>query len=144
MGCFKASLLCGSVRNASEITHDDLARTPIALSVSWTGLFHNWTGSLLICNPTRWKEEVRKPALSAFTNRIHHQSRAQAHLEWERGLTKHLLHKINASRLLWVPENPGCLASAATHCLYHLASPKSCLLLLSIEHPHVVEVAMLI
>lgn len=30
-------------------------------------------------------------------------------------LTKHLFHKINASRLAWVPENPGRLAFAATH-----------------------------
>ena len=30
-------------------------------------------------------------------------------------LTKHLFHKINASRLVWVPENPGRLAFAATH-----------------------------
>lgn len=42
----------------------------------------------------------QEPAFSAFTNRIHHQSRTEAHLEREHGLTKHLLHKINASRLL--------------------------------------------
>ncbi|CAB1426365.1 unnamed protein product, partial [Pleuronectes platessa] len=89
---------CG--RTPSETPHDDLACTPVALSVSRPGLFHEWTGSLLICNPTRWKEEVRKPAFSAFTSRIHHQTWAEAHLERERGLTKHLLHKINASRLL--------------------------------------------
>lgn len=42
----------------------------------------------------------QEPAFSAFTNHIHHQSRTEAHLEQEHGLTKHLPHKINASRLL--------------------------------------------
>lgn len=77
-----------------------LACTPIALSVGWIGSLPNWTGSLLICNLIRGKEERQKPAFGAFTGRIHHQSWAEAHLERERGLTKHLLNKINASRLL--------------------------------------------
>lgn len=42
----------------------------------------------------------QEPAFSAFTNRIHHQSRTEVRLEREHSLTKHLLHKINASRLL--------------------------------------------
>lgn len=44
----------------------------------------------------------QEPAFGPFTNRIHHQSWIETHLEQERGLTKHRLHKINASRLLLV------------------------------------------
>lgn len=44
----------------------------------------------------------QEPAFGAFTNHIHHQSWTEAHLEPERGLTKHRLRKINASRLLLI------------------------------------------
>lgn len=44
----------------------------------------------------------QEPAFGPFTNRIHHQSWIETHLEQERSLTKHRLHKINASRLLLV------------------------------------------
>lgn len=63
-----------------------------------------------------------------FTSRIHHRAlspgpgkRAGESLEGlgcrlqHCTLTKHLFHKINASRLLWVSENPGRRAFAATH-----------------------------
>lgn len=44
----------------------------------------------------------QEPAFGAFTNHIHHQCWIEARLEQERGLTKHRLRKINASRLLLV------------------------------------------
>ena len=43
VGCVQASPLCGSVRNPSEITHDDLACTPIAPSPS-VGLARSTSG----------------------------------------------------------------------------------------------------
>lgn len=101
LGCLRTHRCAALSETPSKKTHDALTSTPVASPlVNWVALFHNWTGSLLICNPIRGEGRSQEPAFSAFTNRIHHQSRTEAHLEREHGLTKHLLHKINASRLL--------------------------------------------
>lgn len=71
-------------------------------SVGWIGSYHNWKGSVLICNPIRWKEEARNRPLVLSPVVFITRAGPRAHLEPEHGLTKHRLHKINASRLLLV------------------------------------------
>jgi len=89
----------------SEITHD--APSPVRLSpLRQSGRpvpQPDRKSANLSPDPREWGGgggRRQEQAFSAFTNRIHHQSRAEAHLEREHSLTKHLLHKINASRLL--------------------------------------------
>lgn len=94
---FKDSPLCRSLRNHIWGCTWRPCLCTYCSCISWIGLFHNCAGSLLICNPIQGKEEVRnQPSVL----HIHHQSWTEAHLEREHDLTKHLLHKINASRLL--------------------------------------------
>ena len=99
-GLFEDPPLLGFVRN--PIWDNTRCPSPVCLSLlrqlDW--LVAELDRKCANLQPDPGEGRSQEPAFGAFTSRIHHQSQSEAHLEREHGLTKHLLHKINASRLL--------------------------------------------